>query len=97
MEFVIGILLILTFFALAYYCVRGYNLMIGFLVISVLWTILSLAGAGISSPSFRGSLINLIQDCHQSLASVPAKLKHRIIRNELRGRNPRTCKGQDCP
>ena len=30
MEFVIGILLILTFFALAYYCVRGYNLMIGF-------------------------------------------------------------------
>ena len=28
MEFVIGILLILTFFALAYYCVRGYNLMI---------------------------------------------------------------------
>jgi NADH pyrophosphatase NudC (nudix superfamily) len=31
MEFVIGILLILTFFALAYYCVRGYNLMIGFI------------------------------------------------------------------
>ena len=52
MEFVIGILLILTFFALAYYCVRGHNLMIGFLVISVLWTILSLAGAGISSPQF---------------------------------------------
>lgn len=35
MEFVIGILLILTFFALAYYCVRGYNLMIGF------WSFLS--------------------------------------------------------
>ena len=52
MEFVIGILLILTFFALAYYCVKGYNLMIGFLVISVLWTILSLFGAGISSPQF---------------------------------------------
>ena len=52
MEFVIGILLILTFFALAYYCVRGYNLMIGFLIISVLWTVLSLAGAGISSPEF---------------------------------------------
>ena len=55
MEFVIGILLILTFFALAYYCVRGYNLMIGFLVISVLWTILSLAGAGISSPQAADS------------------------------------------
>ena len=44
--------LILTFFALAYYCVKGYNLMIGFLIISVLWTVLSLAGAGISSPEF---------------------------------------------
>ena len=52
MEFMIGVLLILTFFALAYYCVKGYNLMIGFLIISVLWTVLSLAGAGISSPEF---------------------------------------------
>ena len=52
MEFMIGVLLILTFFALAYYCVKGYTLMIGFLIISVLWTVLSLAGAGISSPEF---------------------------------------------
>ena len=34
MEFMIGVLLILTFFALAYYCVKGYNLMIGFLIAS---------------------------------------------------------------
>lgn len=52
MEFVIGVLLILTFFGLAYYCVKGHNLMIGFLMISVLWTILSLVGAKISSPQF---------------------------------------------
>ena len=32
MEYVIGILLLLTFFALAWYCVKGYNLMIGFLI-----------------------------------------------------------------
>lgn len=43
MEFVIGILLILTFFALAYYCVKGYNLTIGFGHLC-LWTILSLLG-----------------------------------------------------
>ena len=30
MEFVIGIILVLTFFGLAYYCVKGHNLMIGF-------------------------------------------------------------------
>ncbi len=34
MEFVIGIILVLTFFGLAYYCVKGHNLMIGFLIIS---------------------------------------------------------------
>ena len=33
MEFVIGIILVLTFFGLAYYCVKGHNLMIGFLII----------------------------------------------------------------
>ena len=29
MEFVVGILLLLSFFGLAYYCVKGHNLMIG--------------------------------------------------------------------
>ncbi len=52
MEFIIGLLLICTFFALAYYCVKGYNLMIGFLVVTIIWTILSLVGAGFSSPEF---------------------------------------------
>jgi glycerol uptake facilitator-like aquaporin len=44
MEFVIGIILVLTFFGLAYYCVKGHNLMIGFLIISIVWTALSLLG-----------------------------------------------------
>jgi len=73
MEFVIGILLILTFFALAYYCVRGHNLMIGFLVISVLWTILSLAGAGISSPQFIADnpVLQFGGDGGQGLGGIP--------------------------
>ena len=52
MEYVIGILLLLTFFALAWYCVKGYNLMIGFLIISVAWTVLSLGGVAVSSAGF---------------------------------------------
>ncbi|MBQ7733128.1 MAG: hypothetical protein IJT58_03815 [Synergistaceae bacterium] len=42
MNFAVGIILLLTFFALAWYCIKGYNLMIGFLIITLLWTVLSL-------------------------------------------------------
>lgn len=52
MEYVIGTILILSFFGLAYYCVKGYNLLIGFLVMTVLWTVLSLAGTFFLSPQF---------------------------------------------
>lgn len=52
MEFFVGIVLVLTFFGLAYYCVKGYNLMIGFLIISIIWTVLSLFGAKVSSADF---------------------------------------------
>ena len=52
MEFVIGIILVLTFFGLAYYCVKGHNLMIGFLIISIVWTALSLLGTLVASPTF---------------------------------------------
>ena len=52
MEFVIGIILVLTFFGLAYYCVKGHNLMIGFLIISIVWTVLSLLGTLVASPTF---------------------------------------------
>ncbi len=52
MEFVIGILLLLTFFGLAYYCIKGHNLMIGFLVITIAWTVLSLGGTFLASADF---------------------------------------------
>ena len=52
MEFVVGILLLLTFFSLAYYCIKGHNLMIGFLIITILWTALSFLGAAFASPEF---------------------------------------------
>lgn len=34
MEYIIGIILLFTFFGLAYYCIKGHNLMIGFLIIT---------------------------------------------------------------
>lgn len=52
MEYLIGIILIATFFGLAYYCIKGYNLMIGFLAISVIWTILAIGGTGFASADF---------------------------------------------
>lgn len=55
MEFVIGILLLVTFFALAYYCIKGHNLMIGFLIITIAWTVLSLGGTLVSSADFLAS------------------------------------------
>lgn len=52
MEFVIGIILLLTFFGLAWYCIKGHNLMIGFLGITLIWTILPLVGTLFVSPEF---------------------------------------------
>ncbi|WRS26234.1 citrate transporter [Oscillospiraceae bacterium MB08-C2-2] len=52
MEYLIGILLLISFFWLAYYCFKGHNLMIGFLIMSFLWTALPLIGNQISSPAF---------------------------------------------
>ncbi len=52
MEYVIGVLLLLTFFGLAYYCIKGHNLMIGFLVITIIWTVLPLLGTLVASDAF---------------------------------------------
>lgn len=52
MEYIIGIILLLSFFGLAYYCIKGYNLMIGFLVITIIWTVLPLAGTFFADAAF---------------------------------------------
>ncbi|MEG0616663.1 MAG: citrate transporter [Oscillospiraceae bacterium] len=52
MEYVIGGILLLTFFGLAWYCIKGHNLMIGFLGITVIWTLLPLLGTLAVSPEF---------------------------------------------
>lgn len=52
MEYIVGIILLLTFFGLAWYCISGNNLMIGFLIITVIWTVFSLAGTLGASKDF---------------------------------------------
>ena len=40
MEYVIGILLLVSFVGLAVYAVRGGNLMMGMLIMGIIWTVL---------------------------------------------------------
>ena len=44
MEYLIGILLLVSFVGLAVYAVRGGNLMMGMLIIAIIWTVLPLLG-----------------------------------------------------
>ncbi|KAB1436046.1 citrate transporter [Candidatus Galacturonibacter soehngenii] len=48
---IIGIIMVLSFFGLVWYCVKGYNLLVGFFVMSVLWTTISLIGNSITPNS----------------------------------------------
>lgn len=41
---IIGIIMVLSFLGLVWYCVKGYNIMIGFFIMSVLWTAIALIG-----------------------------------------------------
>ena len=44
MEYVIGILLLVSFFGLAVYAVKGGNLMLGIFVMGIIWTVLPMVG-----------------------------------------------------
>ena len=79
MTIVVGILLLLTFFGLAYYCIKGHNLMIGFLVITIAWTLLSFLGAAFATPEFladtafysNGEPLKIIQILNNIYQSAP--------------------------
>ena len=72
-------MLLLTFFGLAYYCIKGHNLMIGFLIITILWTVLSFLGAAFASPEFlsttafysNGEPVKLIAILNKIYQSAP--------------------------
>lgn len=43
-EIIIGIILSISFLGMVAYCVKGYNLMVGFFLMSTLWVVLALVG-----------------------------------------------------
>ena len=54
-EIVIGVLLILTFLGMVWYCVKGHNIMVGFFVMALLWMGFSLVGnALVPNPAMEG-------------------------------------------
>ena len=56
MEYIIGILLLMSFVGLAVYAVRGGNLMMGMLIMAIIWTVLPLIGNTFATnPEFIGS------------------------------------------
>ncbi len=53
MELIIGILILLSFFGLVFYAIKGGNLAIGMLIMALVWTVLPMIGNTIlSSPEF---------------------------------------------
>ena len=47
-EMIIGGLMIISFFGMVWYCIKGFNLMIGFFVMATLWMTLAFIGNGLS-------------------------------------------------
>lgn len=41
---IIGIIMILSFLGMVWYCIKGYNLMVGFSIMAAFWTVLALIG-----------------------------------------------------
>lgn len=65
---IIGIIMILSFFGMIWYCVKGHNLMVGFFVMSVFWVALALIGNGISpNASMKGkTFIDVLTNVFQT-------------------------------
>lgn len=58
MDSLIGLLLVVSFGGMVFYCIKGYNLMIGFIVMATLWVLLPLIGNVISpNPAFENLLL----------------------------------------
>ncbi len=64
---VIGVLMIISFLGLIYYCVKGHNLMVGFFVMSTLWLVLVLIGNALSpTGAMEGkSILDVVRNVYQ--------------------------------
>ena len=68
LNIIIGIIMVLSFFGLVWYCVKGHNLMVGFFAMSVFWVVLALIGnAIVPNESMEGlTVIKVLTDVFQT-------------------------------
>lgn len=67
---VIGIILILSFFFMVWYCVKGYNLMVGFALMATLWTVLALIGNALEPNSAMQKIVEMYPDAGSPIVAV---------------------------
>jgi len=65
-EVLIGILMIISFLGMVWYCVKGFNLMVGFFIMATLWTILAFIGNALSSDLYTLEFIETITNIFQA-------------------------------
>lgn len=81
---IIGIIMILSFLGMVWYCVKGYNLMVGFAIMATFWTALALVGNSIS-PNSAMEGKTFIQVLEYVYADGPAGYAKSILVNVFFG------------
>lgn len=102
MDLVIGIILLITYFALIVYAAKGGNLMVGFLIMAVIWTALCIIGGELTwdeamvdifqggPESWGATAVNVIFGSWFGRVLVDTGIASKLIRSvtELGGDNP---------
>lgn len=73
MDLLIGVILILSFFGLVLYSVKGFNLMVGFFLMASIWTVLPILGqlsSGVSLPEIGEMLSSVYQNAPETWGAV---------------------------
>jgi len=81
-EILIGILMIISFFGMVWYCIKGFNLMIGFFIMATLWMTLAFVGNGLS-PNLEA--LELIPTMTNVFQTGPAGFASAILVNVFFG------------
>lgn len=81
---IIGIIMILSFLGMVWYCVKGFNLMVGFAVMATFWTALAVIG-NVFSPTSAMEGKTFIQVLEYVYAEGPAGYAKSILVNVFFG------------
>lgn len=81
---IIGLLLIASFVVMVWYCVKGYNLMVGFFIMATIWTALAMIGNALS-PSEAMAGKDWLQVITYVYADGPAEYSRSILVNVFFG------------